>query len=97
MTSSYFGGFGIGLLPQALQFSANHCKKSIKIEKQKTTKMICTLYVVCMYFVCSFQNYIQTTYGDMYVVCSFENYTQTTYKVHTEPFNFYHIFNNKNR
>ena len=26
---------------------------------------VCTLYVLCMYFICTFQNYIQSTYVHM--------------------------------
>ena len=86
-------------MPKASQISAKQSQKYAKTKKiiEKHVKLICTLYVVCMYFVCSllcsFQNPIQTTFGHMYFShVDFENYISTTYKVHTNyiqsPYSF---------
>ena len=84
-----------------MQNIAKICKKLVKLP-QKNVKLICTLYVVCMYFVCSLYVVCKTTHKLHMAICTLyvvlENYIkttkyiQTTYKVHILFYGFSMIF-----
>ena len=78
-----------------MQNIAKICKKLVKLH-QKDVKLICTLYVVCMYFVCSLYVVCKTTYKLHMAICTLyvvlENYIKTTYKVHTNYIQSTYLF-----